>query len=31
MALFTTVAAFLNYISSKAVDVAPKKEEEVHF
>ncbi|GAA5897182.1 uncharacterized protein JCM6883_006608 [Sporobolomyces salmoneus] len=31
MALFTTVAAFLNYIASKAVTAQPKKEEEVHF
>ncbi|GAA6063302.1 hypothetical protein JCM10212_006712 [Sporobolomyces blumeae] len=30
-ALFTTVAAFLNYVAGKAVDVQPKKEEEVHF
>jgi hypothetical protein len=31
MALFTTVSAFLNYVAGKAVDVQPKKEEEVHF
>ncbi|GAA5952115.1 hypothetical protein JCM3765_005200 [Sporobolomyces pararoseus] len=32
MALFTTVAAFLNYVSSKAVEPThANKEEEVHF
>ncbi|GAA5938869.1 uncharacterized protein JCM15063_004894 [Sporobolomyces koalae] len=30
-ALFTTVAAFLNYVAGKAVDVEPRKEEDPHF
>ncbi|GAA5827204.1 hypothetical protein JCM5353_007976 [Sporobolomyces roseus] len=31
MALFSTVAALLNYVAGKAVDVKPKQEEVVHF
>ncbi|GAA5885754.1 hypothetical protein JCM16303_006051 [Sporobolomyces ruberrimus] len=31
MALFTTIAAFLNYVAGKAVDVQPRKEEDPHF